>query len=145
MNDKTWKIACLVELCLLMAALLISTFMGGCTKQIECTSGNVPMKCYWTFLAVPLICIPGGWAVFAAAVSGEKKVRRVAMLSALLSAVCSLLCIWVVIGICTGAGSHGCTPTAIATSVALGLSAALAVVLIAMADPKAADQPKMKL
>ncbi len=145
MNEKTWKILCLVEICALMAAALIATFMGGCTKEIECTSGSVPMKCHWTFLAVPLICFPGAWAAFAAALSGEKKARRMAALSALVAALCALLCIWAVIGICTGAGSHGCTPTAIATSVALGLSAVLACVLMAKADPKAAEAPKMKL
>ncbi len=100
-----------VELVVLVAAVIVSVAMGGCTTQIECVSGSVPMKCHWTFMAVPFALLPGIGAILCCYGVKDRLGRLACRLVAVLAA-CSVVCLTgFAIGVCSGEGMH-CRTTA---------------------------------
>lgn len=95
-----------VELVLLVAAIVVSLAMGGCSEQIECVNGSVPMKCHWTFIAVPFVLLPGIGAALCYYGIKDRFGRQACSL-VLAVAACSATClIGFGIGTCTGEGMH---------------------------------------
>ena len=146
MNRTAWRIVSSIELVALIALTAWAAISGGCTTQVELASGmTMPMKCFWTFKAVPFVGAIGIVSALLALTSNTREGRRFcAIVSALVAIVAMVLPTSAGIGLCANAEMH-CHATALGVWVLGAIAIVLAIAQIAKADPEAADKPKMKL
>lgn len=145
MNKTAWTVASVVLAVLLLAFTLVSKLMGGCTTMVECTSGFLPMKCHWTYIAVFSIGIAGTICAVAAIFQKTLAGRRAWALAAglaLLTAICVISPLG--IGTCSHADSQ-CNSTAIVEYLLGGIGIVVSLVMAALADPDWASKPKNTL
>ena len=146
MNSNAWKIVSAIEVVALLALTIWAAVSGGCTTQVELASGNsMPMKCFWTFRAVPFVGAVGTVAALLALFAKTLEGRRFsAIVAAVAAIVTMLLPTSFGIGLCANAEMH-CHTTALGVWVLGAVAIVLALVQIAKADPEAASKPKLKL
>lgn len=144
MSSKAWK-ALSIFGCALGAALFVVSLVGGCNGTIETSSGLIPMKCHWTFVAIACIAPVTLVGFLLAAWSRTKDARRIALvMTAATLLVITLLPTPLGIGICANA-EMGCKLSA---AISWGIDAVAFIVVIvlwAKADPQAASKPKKTL
>lgn len=125
--------------------IIASLVSGGCAAMLECTSGMVPMKCHWTFTAVPFALGIGAVTSVGALLAKTTEGRRMAALGTLAaSAAAALIVSPVGIGICAKAGME-CHTAAYVIWAVCAISIVAAIAQMAKANPEAANAPKMKL
>ena len=145
MKKKSWTVLGIVLAVLLAAIAIVSKVKGGCTAMIECSSGMVPMKCHWTFVATCYVGVAGAVMALLGSFAASCEGRRLSVAAAgICSAVAMLLASPAGIGTCAHADSL-CNGTA---AIVYGLGAVaivLAAIMALKADPAAAERPKMSL
>lgn len=142
-NKKARFIVNTIALVLIIAAAVTSVVMGGCAEQIECVNGSVPMKCHWTFIAVPFVLAPGLGALLCYYGVKDRIGREACSLIAVLAA-CSATClIGFGIGTCTGEGMH-CRTTGNVVQLLCLLVTTLSLVM-SFVDRDRKDKPKRKI
>lgn len=146
MNSRTWAALSGFTLVAMAGATQTSLLLGGCDGMIECTSGFVPMKCHWTFVATALVSLIGVVSSIAGMfLAKSKDARRIAALVTLAtSIVIALIPTSFVIGLCNGDGMT-CHQTAIIVWVDMAAVAIASLVQLAKADIASSKKPKMKL
>ena len=146
MSATAWKIVSVVEVAALLALVVWAAVSGGCATQLELANGNsMPMKCFWTFKAVPFAgaigVVSALLSLFAKTLEGR---RFTAAVSAVAAIAAMLLPTSFAIGLCANAEMH-CHATALGVWVLGAIALVLAIVQMAKADPEAANRPKMTL
>lgn len=146
MNAQAWKIIGAIEVVALAALAIWAAFSGGCPSPLELANGNtVPMKCVWTFKAVPLVGAVGAVSALLALVAKTKEGRRFSAVAAILAAVAAMLLPTSFgIGICSNPEMH-CHATALGVWVLGAIAVVLGVVMATKADPNAVNKPKRGL
>lgn len=145
MKSSAWKILSAVPLACAAIGIIVSIANGGCAAMIECTSGMVPMKCHWTFTAVPYILAAAAVTSIGALLAKTTEGRRMAALGTIATfAVAALIATPAGIGICAKAGMT-CWATAYVVWAACAIAIIAAIIQMVKADPEAANAPKMKL
>ncbi len=144
-NKKVCYIVNTIVLVALVATAIVSVAMGGCTKEIECTSGTVPMKCHWTFIAVPFILVPGIVASLCYYALKERLGRQACSLVATTCACMAVCLISFGIGTCSADDMH-CQTTAMVVEFGCLVATTLSLALT-FTDRRAGkdDKPKMKI
>ena len=145
MKKKAWSIFGLILVVVFAAITLVSHFKGGCTSMIECTSGSMPMKCHWTFIAATFVGLAGMVMGIVATMLEATDGRRAAVIGAMVSAIVVILIVSPIgIGTCAHADSM-CNSTATIVYVLSAVAIILAIVMGVKADSAEAEKPKMTL
>ncbi len=146
MNAKLWKPISAVVLILMVGIFCVSTFIGGCTGQLELTSGATTfMKCHWTMIAVSFTAIIGcASALCTLLAKGVEARRMTAVLTVVTCIIMATLQTEVGIGLCAKA-DMACHMTALVNWILMAAAVVLAVLQIMNADPEAKAKPKMHL
>ena len=146
MSKTAWTIACAVAAVVMAAMSVVSAFMGGCPGVLELASGSsVPMKCHWTFIADAFIGIMGIVSALVAISCKEQSGRRAASIGYIATAlVAACMPAPFAIGLCANPDMH-CHSTAIIVWALCAVAAIVGIVLVAKANPAAADLPKRSL
>ena len=144
MSKKAWTIVSAAAVLCMVGIIAASTLMGACEKMIECTTGNVPMRCHWAYIGTTIIGALGVVTSACALIAKGKESRRLlAVCTLAVAAACAVCLTSVGIGICPS--GMQCQETA---PVAWGLcvvAAVCAIVQVVKADPEQAELPKMGL
>lgn len=145
MNDRTWRILCIINALLFVAAIVVSAVMGGCDSLVQTASGGeMPMKCHWTFIATKFIGVIG--VISSVAMMGfyEKYARRqVSAINLVTIIVMGLLTTPFGIGICAKSDMH-CHTTQLVLLAILAAILVLSVIMIAKAEFKEEGTEKPK-
>ena len=145
MKAGTWKALGVVPVLCMVVVVAVSAAMGGCDKMIECTSGMMPMKCHWTFVAATFVGVAGVVSAVAALAAKTTEGRRVAaLMTIVVGAVVAVLPMDFVIGLC-GNAEMECHRTALVVWVAVAVAIVVALVQMAKANPADAEKPKLGL
>lgn len=146
MSEKLWKSIAAVVLILTVGIFCVSSFIGGCTSQLELASGSIaPMKCHWTMVAVSFIAIIGCASALCTLLAKGMEARRMtASLTIVTCVIMATLQTDVAIGLCANT-DMACHGTALVNWILMSASVILAVLQIMNADPKAKTKPKMQL
>lgn len=134
MNDKAIKIFGIINLLAFLGCILFSVIMGGCSSPVELASGStMPMKCHWTFLAVPFVSLIG---VIESVIMLIAKDKNAVFVSACLSIVTVVVAFLLMtnfgIGVCGHSDAH-CHSTRIAVSICSAVALLSSIVVVAKA------------
>ena len=131
----------------LAGAVLIagaSVLLGGCETLIECTSGGVPMRCHWAYLATGFTGVLAVVSAGLGLLAKGKEARRVsAAMTLSIAAASALLLTDFGIGVCPG--GMQCQESIWFVWAGCAVSAVAAIAQFALADPAAEQLPKMSL
>lgn len=145
MKQGTWRALSIVLALLMAVAAVVAAAIGGCDMMIECTSGYMPMKCHWTFIAVTWIGAGGAVMALVGAFQKGAEGRRMAALAAAIAALVAIVVISPAgIGTCAHADSQ-CNMTAAIEYALCAVSIILGIVMVARADAEKAARPKQRL
>ena len=146
MSNTAWKVISAVEVVALAALTIWAAVSGGCTTQVELASGaGMPMKCFWTFKAVPVVGAVGVVSALLALFAKTREGRRFCSVVTACAAIAAMLVpTSLVIGLCANPEMH-CHTTALGVWVIGAIGVVVAIVQVAKADPDAAERPKMAL
>ena len=146
MNKSIWKILSSVTAIIMAAISLIAFFAIDACPMIETAAGgSVPMKCHWAFTAESWIGLIGITTGLLCATAKTMEGRRIAALTTLVVAVIVIMILTPAgIGICAHDDSS-CHGPAYAIWALSAVGAILSIVLMAKADPTAAEKPKMTI
>ncbi|MDO4289656.1 MAG: DUF4418 family protein [Eggerthellaceae bacterium] len=145
MKAGVWKALGAVSVLCMIAVVAVSAVMGGCDKMIECTSGMMPMKCHWTFVAATFVGVAGVVSAIAALAAKTAEGRRVAaLMTIVVGAIIAVLPMDFAIGLC-GNAEMECHHTALVVWIAVAVAVVVALVQVAKANPADAEKPKLKL
>lgn len=145
MNRTLWKTVSIATCVLALVAMIVSIVLGGCSKQLETTTGGVCyMKCYWCFRASALVlCVPVVISCVQAFLQEMSSRRICSVTVAITSLVAILFNATPIIGICGKSGMY-CHTTALIVNILCVLVIILAIVAFVAAKPKD-KKPKMSL
>ena len=145
MKNSIWKILCIVVAVIFIAAGIYGKVAGACPTMIECTSGQVPMKCHWAYIATAYIGIAGGVLALCAAFTKTTDAHRLGAIAIIVAAIVFILILSPVgIGVCSHETST-CVITRTIVYVLCAINIILGIVMAVKANPDEADLPKMKL
>lgn len=145
MKQNAWRILGAIAALGMAAVCIVALAMGGCGCMIECTSGMVPMKCHWTFTAIPYVGAVGVVSALLAMMARSLEGRRIGAAATCVSALaCILISSPAGIGVCAAA-EMSCVTCAHITWIICAIVIIVSIVQIAKANPRAMDMPKMRL
>ena len=145
MKQTTWKILCIVAAVLFIAAGVYGKLAGACPTMIECTSGQVPMKCHWAYIATAFIGGAGALLALCAAFAKNTDARRLGALSILIAALLFMAILSPFgIGVCTHE-TNPCVGARLVVYAMCIVNIVLAILMAIKANPQEAELPKMKL
>lgn len=137
-----WKILMVVSALLGLAIGILSIVKGDCGGVIECATGNVPMKCHWTFLATSALGFGSAVMSLVGLGARTKNARVMVAIAILVMLVVTAVIAWALIGVCA---MHECNGNRTLLTVIIALNAVIALIGCAKADPNKADMPKARL
>ncbi len=132
-----------------VAISIVAITIGGCEKMIETASGGqTPMKCHWSFVAIPFIATIGAISSMLILAGDSKRSKQLlGGLSLLTCAIIAAIPSSIGIGLC-GSTSMSCHNTYHVALVLVALSALFSILAIVKApadDKSQLDIPKAKL
>lgn len=146
MSKKTWTVFGSIVLVIMLAIVVLSVALGGCTGMLELANGNTTfMKCHWTFVSMTIAASAGALIALCSIFCKTKEARRMGAISVLiLLAAVVVLPSPLGIGVCASLDMH-CHMTVWATCGLAAVAAFITIAQLIKADPKAAELPKMEL
>ena len=120
---------------------IIALAIGGCEKMIETASGGqTPMKCHWSFVALPFIAALGAFSsLFTLGCDTKRSKQLLGALSILTCGVIAAIPSPVGIGLCTNT-SMGCHGTYHITLGVVAVASLFSILTITKARDNSDDQ-----
>ena len=141
MAGKLWTIATAACTVLMAIVAVISFGFGYCGGTLECSSGNVPMHCYYAYQACGAVGIAGVIIAACGFIVRDKNGRRVNAVASIVTAAVALLILFPLVGVC-GNAAMSCYSMRTVVAVICALDIVCAVIGLVKADPEEASKPK---
>jgi hypothetical protein len=143
LSTTAYRVTAAVTFAGMLAGLLASILLGGCDHMLQCETGEIPMKCHWTYVATTAIFAAGLLVAAMQFALKTKEGRRVAAFSTALLALCAtfLTTPWG-IGLCA-MEQMACHTTALFVDAVTTVVVVTALIQCIKASPALASKPKL--